>query len=557
MLLFSQSLLKGIASLFRLEFILIITNFTPNFLRSIKQKLLKKILLISAVLFLQQLSPYAFAYPKKTAAAPWGSHGIVRGPYLQLGTTTSMIIRWTTDKKTDAKVQYGLSADKMDLTVSQEEQQNEHQIQLSNLSPNTRYFYTVGAIKEELKNTSVNFFFTAPDKDAGKRIRIWVTGDCGSGAPNQIKVRDAYIKHIADKYTNLWLLLGDNAYEEGYQDEYQANFFNVYKGHTLKETALWPVLGNHDYANNKERRVDHKIAYYDIFTLPTKGEAGGVPSNTASYYSFNYGNIHFIALDSYGKEPTDQHLYDTLSPQVVWLKKDLAANQQQWTIAFWHHPPYSKASHFSDKDQEMKSIRKNLLPILDRYKVDLVLCGHSHGYERSRPMKGYYGKEVDFDPALYNKSRSSGRYDSTHNSCPYNMQGDSAGTVYVVSGSAGRLEGSIEGFPHKAMYYSNVTEGGSMALEIKNNRLDALWIASDGVVMDQFTLVKNVNKTSKLSIAPGQKCTLTASWEGTYKWNNESAVLKTLEVAPVATTTYVVQDKQGCLKDTFIVEVNK
>ncbi len=126
---------------------------------------------------------------------------------------------------------------------------------------------------------------------------------------------------------------------------------------------MWPAPGNHDYANNTARQADHNIAYYKIFSLPSAAEAGGIASNTEAYYSYNYGNIHFVSLDSYGWETGDERLYDTLSPQVIWLKKDLAARNQQWTIVYFHHPPYTKGSHNSDTEQELINIRKNLVRI--------------------------------------------------------------------------------------------------------------------------------------------------------------------------------------------------
>jgi hypothetical protein len=101
-------------------------------------------------------------------------------------------------------------------------------------------------------------------------------------------------------------LLGDNAYENGLDAEYQSNFFNIYQGSLTKNHVLWPSPGNHDYANNSARQADHNIAYYDVFSLPTNGQAGGIASNTEAFYSYNYGNIHFVALDSYGWE-TGQH----------------------------------------------------------------------------------------------------------------------------------------------------------------------------------------------------------------------------------------------------------
>jgi hypothetical protein len=65
------------------------------------------------------------------------------------------------------------------------------------------------------------------------------------------------------------------------------------------------------------------------------GQAGGVASNTEAFYSYNYGNIHFVSLDSYGWETGNTRLYDTLGPQMVWLKQDLAANTQPWTVVYF------------------------------------------------------------------------------------------------------------------------------------------------------------------------------------------------------------------------------
>jgi len=73
----------------------------------------------------------------------------------------------------------------------------------------------------------------------------------------------------------------------------------------------------------------------------------------------------------------------TNSPMANWLRADLDANTNQWLIAFWHHPPYSKGSHDSDDEIELIEMRQNIVPILEAHGVDLVVCGHSHNYERS------------------------------------------------------------------------------------------------------------------------------------------------------------------------------
>ena len=113
-----------------------------------------------------------------------------------------------------------------------------------------------------------------------------------------------------------------------------------------------------------------------------------MPSETEHFYSFNYANIHFISLDSItaNRRPDGR--------MATWLAKDLAAVTATWTIVLFHHPPYTKGSHDSDSKTDsggrLGDMRRNLLPILEEGGVDLVLCGHSHSYERSFLLDGHY-----------------------------------------------------------------------------------------------------------------------------------------------------------------------
>lgn len=311
-------------------------------------------------------------------------------------------------------------------------------------------------------------------------------GDMGNNSATERNVRNAYLAFNGSNYTDIWMLLGDNAYETGTDAEYQTGFFDAYQGNMTKNHVLWPSPGNHEYANNSSRQADHNIPYYNIFSFPTQAQAGGIASGNKAFYSYNYGNIHFVSLDSYGLETGNTRLYDTAGAQVVWLKQDLAVNSKPWTIVYFHHPPYTKGSHNSDTEAELVKLRSNLLNILERYKVDLVLCGHSHCYERSYLINGHYGTESSFSATTHALSSSSARYDGSTNSCAYikNNSDTRNGMLYAVVGSAGQLSGATaSGYPHNAMSYSNVTNGGSLFFEIENNRLDAKWICADGAVI--------------------------------------------------------------------------
>ncbi|MCF0072803.1 metallophosphoesterase family protein [Dyadobacter sp. CY261] len=443
---------------------------------------------------------------KKPASKKKGPLGIqadlLRGPYLQMATPTSMTVRWRTNVYDRSRVKYGLTSDNLNMQTDDSTLVNEHIVTLKGLKPSTRYYYTVGNLADTtLQGDEDNYFYTFPETGSDQPIRVAGFGDCGNNSINQRAVRDQVVKYLGDKYLNAWILMGDNAYSDGTDAEFQAKFFNLYKDKMLKKYPLYPVPGNHDYHdfNSSPANDQNKIAYYQNFSLPTNGEAGGVASHTESYYSYDLGNVHFLALDSYGPDKKGQHLFDQLGEQAEWVKKDLQANKnKKWVVAYWHHPPYTMGSHDSDKESLLVKIRENFIKILEDEGVDLILCGHSHVYERTKLIKGYYGKEADFDSKKHELSTSTALYDGSKNSAPYlKSKTNTDGTVYVVSGSAGALGGHKETYPHNAMYYSNNEVGGAVMLEIEGNRLDLKWICSDGKIGDHFTMMKDISKNDE------------------------------------------------------------
>jgi acid phosphatase type 7 len=490
---------------------------------------------------------------------------LIKGPYLQSATSTSIIIRWRTDVPDIGVVKYGIDANNLKTFIKDSASATEHIIKLSGLKPATKYFYSIGGVSSTLQGNSDNYFQTLPVPGSTGIYRIAAFGDCGNNSINQKNVRDEVVKYLGNNYLNSWLLLGDNAYEYGTDAEYQKNFFNVFKDDLLKKYPLFPAPGNHDYRevdkNTGLPKLTHDVAYYQNFSMPQNGEAGGVASNNPSYYSFDVGNIHFLSLDSYGKEADGERMFDTLSPQVQWVKKDLKENKNKgWVIAYWHHPPYTMGSHNSDKERELIKIRENFIQILERSGVDLVLTGHSHSYERSKLLNGHFGNEASFKASEHWVSQSSALYNGSENSCPY-IKNDiqNKGIVYVVSGSAGKIDSKTQtSFPHDAMYYSNAINGGALFMEVENNRLNLKWICADGIIRDDFTMMKNVNKKTTIKIKKGQTAILTASYVGDYNWNSSNEQTRSIQVSPVVgKSTYSVKDKFNCVKDVFEVVVSK
>jgi len=482
---------------------------------------------------------------------------LTRGPYLQMANENSVIIRWRTDIASNSRIQLGTSTTNYSISIDDSNVLTEHSVKVTGLEADTKYYYTIGNSSDMLQGSSSNYFTTSPTYNTSRKLSFSAFGDCGKPANSiQSATLNAYLSYTSGNPAELMLLLGDNAYSTGTDAEYQANFFNTYGPTLLKNHILFPAPGNHDYGNVPETQANPNIAYFKNFTTPTNGECGGVPSNSAAYYSYNWGNVHFLSLDSHGNESGNSYrLYDTLSNQVKWIKADLEANTRPWTIVYWHHPPYTMGSHNSDTESELVYMRENLLRILERYGVDLVLCGHSHDYERSYLLKDHFGNESSFNPTLHTSSTSNAKYDGSQNSCPYVVSSDKQkhGTVYVVSGSSGTSNPVQTSFPHNAMPFS-INDGGMFYFEVEGNRLDAKFIRQDGSVGDKFTIMKDAGRSSNIDITSGTSTELTASWIGDYKWSTNETT-KTISVTPTSNTTYTVVDQNGCITDQFNINL--
>ena len=351
---------------------------------------------------------------------------------------------------------------------------------LTGLIPATKYFYSVGNENNAMFKGESFWFKTSPEIKSDQSVRFWVTGD--QGYPNivQTQVRDAmlsWVKQNPRSSTNtplldFWVTTGDNAYRSGSNEQFQAGFFEPYKT-ILRNTPVWPIYGNHDA---------RRWVFFDLFSFPTKAESGGVASASEHFYSFDYANIHFVMLD------TQESDLDVDGEMLTWLKKDLQQTKQQWLIAFFHHPPYTKGSHDSDNIKDsagrLFTVRENILPLLEEAGVDLVLSGHSHMYERSELINCHYGDSSTFNQGMVRAQVKNNIYKKKES----NISGNS-GTIYTVIGSSSKVD--IGPLDRPAMPYS-YQEAGSMILDVDNNRLKAVFVNNEGQVKDQFEIIKGV-----------------------------------------------------------------
>jgi len=415
-----------------------------------------------------------------------GFTSITRGPYLQMANDNSVVIKWRTDDTTESIVDYGTSLGALNQNITDNTLSTDHEVQITGLAADTKYYYEISNTVIVLQPAAADLYFkTYPTPGVDHPLKAWILGDCGTASNNQRNVRDAYYNFIGADHTDMMLFLGDNAYNDGTDAQYQNAFFNIYD-QKLKNTIAWSTLGNHD--GHSADSNTQTGPYYDIFTFPKNGESGGLASGTEAYYSYDYGNVHFIVLDSH---ETNRAVGGTM---YNWALNDIQNTTAKWIVAYWHHPPYTKGSHNSDTEGQLIAMRENFIPMLESNGVDLVLSGHSHSYERSYLLHGHTGYSNSFNSATHTIGATGygdGQIAGDGNYEKYILGPEpNWGAVYITAGSSGKITGNGS-LAHPAMHYS-VKQLGSCYLEVNGDTLHLKFIRETGAIDDQFTIVKDI-----------------------------------------------------------------
>ncbi len=227
----------------------------------------------------------------------------------------------------------------------------EYEAAIGGLQPDSIYCYSL--FNQDAPILDPAGFRTAPLPGSGTKVSFVAFGDSGSGGADQTAILD----QLNTVPFRLMIHTGDIAYESGTMNEFESNYFAIYAD-LLRSFAMFPAIGNHDEGT----------IYREIFDLPYAARGH-------NWYSFDHGDVHFVALDT----------NEMTAEQAAWLEDDLAANDRPWVVAYGHHPPYSSGEHGSSME-----FRQAFGATLEKYKVDLVLSGHDHDYERIAPQNGVH-----------------------------------------------------------------------------------------------------------------------------------------------------------------------
>jgi len=176
-----------------------------------------------------------------------------------------------------------------------------------------------------------------------------------------------------------------------------------------------------------------------------------------------------------------------------WLIQDLQQNTKRWTIIYFHQPPNTAGSHVSSSPVEIqgKAIRVFWTPLFEQFGVDVVLCGHSHVYERSFLMNGFYGDWSSLTPAMIMDSTVG----SLASGKPYRkaLNGPNAkkGTIYMVNGNSGSSETNPPFTCPIMLAHDGCDECvGSTIFDIHGDTLTSRYLTGDQVIYDEYSIIK-------------------------------------------------------------------
>ena len=305
-----------------------------------------------------------YADPTTTAVFTWETAEGSTAAKVRLGTAPSALTdvhagySWTTPPPTA-----GFGANEPGVSM--------HEVHVCGLQPGTTYTYQVGGGSPEVWSAAQQF--TTPPKTG--KVTIGVSGDSRDSAD----VFQAVQTRMRDLAVNLQLFSGDLLLYGTQQSLYASFLDKAWKDPggkllTLGQQMMVVVPGNHE---------NDSVQFFGNFSLPGDGP------NAETYGSFDVGGAHFAVLD-------DQALAagvdsDAAKEQLAWLDDDLGkADANRATVPFLvilhHRGELSTSNHSTDGD--VVRVRTELMPVWDKHHVDLVLNGHDHNYERSKPVTG-------------------------------------------------------------------------------------------------------------------------------------------------------------------------
>ena len=296
--------------------------------------------------------------------------------------STSRTIMWQSDSsEPDAVVEYRLAGDENTQTIGATDKAFTddgsttyiHEATLTGLTPNTNYEYRIGYGPDRRSD------WYSLETAGGNVYDVLIYPDSQSADYSQWEeiVKSSALRNPRSA---LYISMGDlvDNGEHAYQWRTWLNSIKPLSANV----PLATTLGNHEMYT-LDWKMREPYAYLNYFAVPPNGNE----TFNRRYYSFDFGDVHYVVLDTMLYESNHEDNHDTHHPdlydvQVQWLRQDLAANTKKWTVVLMHRDPFqyafdrpgaSRAAGFDDEGVLF-------MPIFDEFNVDLVLSAHLHSY---------------------------------------------------------------------------------------------------------------------------------------------------------------------------------
>lgn len=375
--------------------------------------------------------------------------------------STSRTIMWQSDNsEADAVIEYRLEGAEKTQTIGATDKAFTddgsttyiHEATLTGLTPNTKYEYRVGYgtdrrsdwYRLETAGASVYDVLIYPDSQSGDYSQ-W----------------EEIVKNSALRTprTALYISMGDlvDNGEHAYQWRTWLNSIRPLSANV----PLATTLGNHEMYT-LDWKMREPYAYLNYFAVPPNGNE----IFNRRYYSYDFGDVHYVVLDTMLYESNHEDNHDTHHPdlydvQVQWLRQDLMANTKKWIVVLMHRDPFQYAFDRSDANRAVGFDDEGVLfmPIFDEFNVDLVLSAHLHSYRNRGHVR--------------------------------NFDRDSSGPLYILTGIAGDARRpKWKEHPLDVYVAPDRDKNNYMTMTVTPNKLIVKAFLPDGTQLDESVIEK-------------------------------------------------------------------
>jgi len=357
---------------------------------------------------------------------------LTKGPFLLGVYPDRAALMWETETEESCKLYYGGDGklDKYVESVPETNQSGEeavkklafiHKVWLEDLEPGGFYDYHVTGSGFE---DNIYRFRAVPENT--DQVRFIVYGD----SRTRPSVHRRLVKQMIKKKVDFVVNCGDLVTKGDKYEQWGPQFFEPLKG-LAESVPVYIAKGNHEGNNGNYEK------------LP-------IPKGQENSFGFDYGPVHYFCADNV----TERLKYEVRLELII---ADAGASDAKWKFVSYHVPSVNFGGHWSAWGYP------DALSGLSKAGVDFVLAGHSHMYERFRPIAPPDGADGNY-------------------------------VTYITSGGGGVFMHSIK----QNVYHAEAKKKHHFCLfNIKGDKLTMDTIGIDGRAIDHIEVIKNAGRLGK------------------------------------------------------------